>query len=367
MAEIEDEKELVRTSALQAMSKSKYGAITQQGLTTALEKNKPNDLTLDVIDYLPNFIVEFVGKDRYYLVDQDGKVTEFKVERDSKPGDISTDKNGNPVEEGTYEIWCIEDLVAFRNMSSGNGIIINDQGEQVEVTSQTKTNFSGKTVKLMTDLDFKSSLSYTNAKRTDYGDINGDAEDGNALITEMTTGTGFNPINIFTGDFDGCGHELKNIYIDAVGDAGLFASNSCVVNEIKNLTISGEIKGTGQAAGILGSSNIRGGVLIENCCNKANVTSGNGAAAGIAGFAIRVKNCHNEGNITGTGGLTGGICAQFNDVIENCYNTGTIIGGNNTSGIGSGYGRSGLDTIKNCYNTGNISRKYKCCRNCCLF
>ena len=110
------------------------------------------------------------------------------------------------------------------------------------------------------DLNFKSSSSYIDSTRTDFGDINGNAEDGNALITEMTTGTGFMPIgkenySFFGGYFDGDYHKIQNIYISKTGQAGLFGyvsiSNADRLSSIKNLTITGNISGTETVGGIV--------------------------------------------------------------------------------------------------------------------
>ena len=373
--EIESEKELINQAAAVAMMMDREnGIITKDNLTEALNKSKPENTTIEVLEEKveneTNFVIGFVEKDRYYKLTQDGKIGAYEYVKDPTPGSIATD------DPNTYEIWSIEDLVAFRNMSSGNGMIIDENGQAVEVTSKTKTNFSGKTVKLMKDLDFKSSLSYTNAKRTDYGDINGDAEDGNALITEMTTGTGFKPIKSFTGSFDGQGFEIKNIYINTTEEAGLFSSSK--VNEIRNLTISGDITSTTHAAGLIGSS-YGSANLIENCCNKANITAGSFASGMTNGGAQKIENCCNKANITGSGNYTAGIginggkiinCYNEGNItnnttifavggialnsqeIENCYNTGTVMA---ASGSACGIGAAG--TIRNCYNTGNISRK----------
>ena len=83
-------------------------------------------------------------------------------------------------------------------------------GEPVQVTTANRNSFSGKYIALKTNLNFKSKLSYQNSERTDFGDINGNTEDGNSLMNEMTTGTGFKPIginNAFTGIFEGQNKE----------------------------------------------------------------------------------------------------------------------------------------------------------------
>ena len=60
-------------------------------------------------------------------------------------------------------------------------------------------------------------MRHANSERTDFGDINGNENDGNTLIDKMTTGTGFKPIGgngaSFNGKFNGNNYEINNIYI----------------------------------------------------------------------------------------------------------------------------------------------------------
>ena len=112
----------------------------------------------------------------------------------------------------------------------------------------------------------------------------------------------------FAGIFDGQNHEIKNIYINANSEqnVGLFANgNKCT---IRNLGISGEIKADGATylGGILGNGGFISGTLIDNCYNKANITSTNEEGQNITtylsgiGNAYTINYSYNEGNITAT-------------------------------------------------------------------
>ena len=113
---------------------------------------------------------------------------------DEKPGELEKE------DENTLVINSIEDLVFFAyDVTNGN-------------------NYSGKTVKLGTSLDFNSTKSYVDPLRTDYGKYGYDGE----LKTLLTTGEGFIPIgtiydrdismNRFCGIFDGNYNTIYNLY-----------------------------------------------------------------------------------------------------------------------------------------------------------
>ena len=134
-------------------------------------------------------------------------------------------------------------------MVNGRGIVI-ENGKPTEIN--TSTNFTNRTVELKTNLNFKSKYSYANSERTDFGDINGDTNDGNTLMNEMTTGTGFKPIGVtanFAGTFNGNEKVIYNIFENREGSAGLFINASNAI--ITDLTLTGEIKGTDISAGIV--------------------------------------------------------------------------------------------------------------------
>ena len=376
--EIGEEKEIVDRATIQAMGNNKRGNIVEDELQEQLDKITDEGKT-EVNDAGEEFEVAFTESKRYYTVDKDGTVTgPQEIVDDKSPGDITKDENGDDIEEGQpYEIWCIEDLVAFSNMVNGRGIVI-ENSKPAEIN--TSTNFTNRTVELKTNLNFKSKYSYANSERTDFGDINGNANDGNTLMNEMTTGTGFNPIgNIhlgpsFTGVFDGDGNNIDNIYINRETTSGLFGYVSGA-KEIKNINISGQIIATnGYSGGIIGYySQGNSGVEtnIINCINKASITSNggnaiyrstNGVSGGIVGLIagkLLIDNCSNLGDISGEM-AAGGITGSSGYYIKNCSNAGTITSSGNTSsdsyagGIVGGEYASTI-YIENCYNSKNIT------------
>ncbi len=343
-SEIANEKEIVEKAVLQAMGNNKYGNIEENELQAQLDKETGEGKT-DATDIENEFEVLFIDTNRYYTVDKDGNVGEVQEYIEDKyPGDITVGKDGETLdgqtEKTAYQIWCIEDLVEW---------------------TQNYSKYASSCIKLCTTLNFKSKLSYADSERRDYGDLNGNDNDGNTLMNEMTTGTGFRPILYFYGTLDGKFnneyHEIKNIYINKEGTAGfIIAGNSSTV--IKNLSISGEICSTNRAAGIISGDNVSRGMTIINCKNYANI-KGKIMVGGICAWAnnnVSVQDCENYGKIYIESvdyqyGGAGGIIAYGSGTIQDCYNAGEIYGNYICGGI-VGTGES--IEIKNCSNTGRI-------------
>ena len=386
-AEIANEKEIVEKATVQAMGNNKYGNIEEDELQKQLNKESGEGKT-EATDIGDEFEVVFVDSNRYYIVDKDGNVKEVQeVIRDEYPGDITVGKDGETLdgsEEHPYEIWCIEDLVTFSNMVNGEGIRL-ENGNPVEIT--TANNFSGKYVVLKTSLNFKSKLSYQNSERTDFGDINGIEDDGNTLINEMITGTGFKPISYFTGTFDGQENEIRNIYENTTGYIGLFAV--CAGNTIKDIGITGYMETTIEtyAGGLISyashvttvecnncytnitiianNANMVGGLIgrggtinLENCHNLGNITANKGNAGGLIGYTntTNMDSCYNQGDVTGSssGGIVGYSYYSTPLIIINSYNSGKITGKNAGGIVGDQNGINSIIEIKNTYNLGNV-------------
>ena len=164
----------------------------------------------------------------------------------------------------------------------------------------------------------------------------------------------------FKGSFDGQGHTIRGLAINAPSAAnqGLFG----YVNggTVKNVTVEGVVTGGTNTAGLVGE--LAGAGLVENCVNKAAVT-GTNAVGGIVGkvstaTAKTVRACANLGAVTGSnqvGGIIGYI--YYAVTLEDCYNRGDVA-------VSSSYGYAGgiagvMDDsnakASNCYTTGAVT------------
>ena len=373
--EITNEKEIIEKATIQAMGNNKYGNIEESELQSELDKETKEGKT-EVADVGDEFEVVFNESKRYYTVDKDGNVEgAYEIIEDTHPGDITVGKDGETLdgsEEKPYEIWCIEDLVAFSNMVNGEGIRL-ENSSPIQITSTNR--FFSKYVVLKTSLNFKSKLSYQNSERTDFGDINGNENDGNTLMNEMTTENGFKPIGMventgFGGVFDGQNYWVKEIYISREDrEIGLFAKIGNVSSVvIENLRISGEMIGNsgGSIVGTVSLGPEGSNIILQNCINHVNIktTSLAGGVVGSRGSGasdktLMIADCINYGKIEGqnfSGGIIG--MAYENTKIINCCNTGEILNKDKNGGYEGAGGIVGTTMFKiniiNTYNLGNI-------------
>ena len=187
-------------------------------------------------------------------------------------------------------------------------------------------------------------------------------------LTDNWTPIGTSSSNAYAGTFDGNDKTISGLSINATTSyQGLFGYVK--KGTIKNLTVEGAVKTTAtHAAGIVGYGYP---VKIENCTNKATVTSttkGNiaGVVAYTGGSGNTITSCFNEGNISGAGGIIGGIAGTTtNTNIRDCENSGVIVstGTPNTStasvaGIVGTFSGSAF-VVERCSNVGMISSTVK--------
>ena len=351
--EIANEKEILEKATVEAMGKNKYGNIEESELQSALNKETGDGKT-EAVNTGEEFEVLFIESNRYYIVDKDGNIGDTQnVVEDNNPGNITVGINGETLDgsaDHPYEIWCIEDLCAFSKSVN--------EGE----------DYDEDNVKLMTTLNFNSSLSYSDSKNKYRYDETANAyivdETSEKTLKELITdenGIGFIPIGRssadakarFKGTFDGNGNEVKNIYVNTPNNAGLFGG--VFQATVENIKISGSIISTeNNAGGIIAN----GAATIRNCINQASVTAKN-TAGGIVGDggwqSILLENCSNTGNIYSETYWAGGIAGSFAKKIINCYNVGNIEGKNNSAGIVAQ--SAGKIEITNCSNQGNVKSK----------
>lgn len=276
------------------------------------------------------------------------------------------------VKDYVEEIYTIEDLSLFANqVNAGN-------------------NFSGKTVRLMNDLDFKNEASYESKESAEYNDY----------YTNTTTWVriGNSTTKYFSGIFNGDGNTITNLYINAaVVNQGLFGYSkggkftninlkdvniTCTKYQvgsllgygmnvnISNCKTSGNINTTGQISnynrtgGIVGLIGTTGGT-ITNCINEATIEGSYHRKGGIVGQIHKgsITNCVNKGNIISKGAHVGGIAGStgqqsnvnYTVITTNCKNYAKIEGQCYIGGVIGMINQSSI--VKNCinYNTGSVN------------
>jgi hypothetical protein len=164
------------------------------------------------------------------------------------------------------------------------------------------------------------------------------------------------------------GAKLKNIHIGGGTITSTLPSGS-----IASTAVSTKITDCSNAATLTVTTNnmaggicaiINNGTVIDHCWNTGKITGGNnvgGIHANATGTVSEVKNCYNSGDITGnnsSGNSTvGGISSGTGTAkVTACYNTGTVTAnGSSTSYAGGIAGASSTFEIIACSNRGAVT------------
>lgn len=154
------------------------------------------------------------------------------------------------------------------------------------------------------------------------------------LGDNISVSADFSPIgnkeNAFSGNFDGNGKTISDIYVDLAGDyAGLFAYVKDA--HISNLTVSGEFAAKSYAGAIAAYAV---NSIFTNCTCLSGVYADN-FAGGIAGYITsgKIENCSSVLAVGGYENATGGIAGYSGAVINACENKAFVTGAKNVGGI----------------------------------
>jgi len=207
-------------------------------------------------------------------------------------------------------------------------------------------------------------------------------------------GAGFTPIgnptsSNFTGQLDGLGHTISNLFVSQPGASnmglfGMIGYNYSVNNSgvVRNLTLSGaNIAGSNQVGALAGA--ISGGAVVSNVNIVGGSISGNNMVGGLVGLnAGNINNSSSSAYVAGygsVGGLAGsitigtvnnssstglvsgyqdvgGLVGLSNDLITNSYAAGVVKG---TEHVGGLVGQLVYGTINNSYSTSYTSGQDK--------
>ncbi len=199
------------------------------------------------------------------------------------------------------------------------------------------------------------------------------------------TGVPFRPIDLFEGQFDGRGHTITGMTIDAaelgcnnnlgffcvmygaavikntifdqvtitVGDDAETIAGICAGNKgaIMNCNISGAITTGNESYYIGGIGGGSSGTIIDSFADVDITGNGNTYCVGgvIGANTGELINCHAEGAVSGSL-LVGGLAGVSSGPVSNCYATGSVTG---RAIVGGLCGKS-ISSITNCYATGTV-------------
>ncbi len=227
-------------------------------------------------------------------------------------------------EAGEYEIYDADQLFLFAELvNQGN-------------------SFAGKTVKLMKDIDLQN---------RSFVPI------GGCSVSSTDRG------KVFSGTFDGCGHEIRNLLIYQPRKHFVALFGATVNATIRNLGVNRCKVYASTKAACLVALAIH--TSIDNCFSRGDATSSGADAGGLTAQVsgtISITSSYHNGNVESTrysGGLLGYLSSQSTLTIENCFYAGSINGGEGFTGMIGYYGTSGTYAatavqLRNCYSTAEL-------------
>ena len=319
------------------------------------DSNYENPVLKKTVTTNTSGIAELNLQEGYYKAIEVGVPSNYVLE-DNVEDRTTYFKRTNTYSEPVVEY--IEDLIEIaENVNSGN------------------TSYSGQTIYLIRDLDMDDRNSYRDSNAQSKYDYNKNGSLETLWKELHTEGSDYGLIPIgsgqpFNGNFDGCGHSLKNFKIgQGENITGLFGS--VLGGTIANV----EIKGNTIINGSSTVGTIAGRVIdgkIENCCSFCSIGGkiiGSSYIGGIVGQTSNsscIKNCFNAKDIiVSANNNVGGIVGSSSGDILNCYNIGNIIVENGACVAGISGNRSGAqNNFVNCYNEGTIVARNTSGWNC---
>lgn len=288
-------------------------------------------------------------------------------------------------------------LVSYKNKTTNYNII---------VLEENMIDFAGGTGSkehpfLIANSDHLDNVrNYSNAHFKMIDDIEFDANDFEVEGVFYNDGLGWNPIDNFTGTFDGCEFSIKGIvskeggvfdFINGATVENLILidnkyevdttdsktihfggitnrmNNSCISNCHNMGDIMVNSKGRAYVGGIVGNTG-DGENAVINCTNSGNLIGTSVGGIVSIGNSVSIINCYNTGNIrayasSDVGANAGGVAATSRGEITNCYNKGTVdlvfensLENYAYSHYAAGIVGDGYNTdVTNCNNSGNIS------------
>ena len=147
--DIAEEKEILQTSALSAMGKSKYGEVTKEKLDNELDNNigSANYSSESVDDGIS---VTFTNSRRIYIVDSDGNISEYKpilataIEVDKATNSVGVDDTITltatitPSNSAAKIAWVLDEGESYATLNTSTGEVTGTQQGENKVKVKAK-------------------------------------------------------------------------------------------------------------------------------------------------------------------------------------------------------------------------------------
>jgi len=162
----------------------------------------------------------------------------------------------------------------------------------------------------------------------------------------------------FAGRFDGLGHTIRNLTVNAPGKkwGGLFGATAANA-QVRNMgLIDANVSGLHRVGGLVGENN----GSLDQCHVRATVAGTNnvGALVGYNAPTGVVEKSYASGSVTGNGQNAGGLIGANSGTARNGYSTAAVGGTATNAGglVGNNFVFSGsAPLIENSYATGAVS------------
>ena len=183
-------------------------------------------------------------------------------------------------------------------------------------------------------------------------DLDSDTAGYEELASETANGgAGWDPIDSFTGTFDGQGYEINNLFINRPTSnyIGLFGSVGSG-GLVENVGVNGNITGrdhTGCLAGQIDYGTVSNSYSIGSATGRNEV----GLLVGWSDHGT-VSNSYSTGSATGISGIGGLVGRNLYGTVSNSYSTGSATGINTVGGL---IGFFNFGTVSNSYSTGSVT------------
>ena len=169
------------------------------------------------------------------------------------------------------------------------------------------------------------------------------------------SGAGFNPVSVFTGNFDGQNHTISSLFINRTGDdnVGLFgSSNGATIHNVSLTDVN--VSGQNKVGGLVG--NFYQSYLSIDNAYTTGVVRGQSQVGGLVGYIKQstIGSSHSSVTVEGAGGQVGGLVGHNEETtISDSSASGTVNAGTNYAGGLVGYNLDG--SIARSYATGNVT------------